>query len=80
MYYSELINIDELIGSVRKLQKIPDENKLQKISEVLSKIDGDHDGSIKLDTVLKVSNMHFFYSKLINCSYIFFLGNRTYWH
>lgn len=73
MYYSELINIDELIGSVRKLQKIPDENKLQKISEVLSKIDGDHDGSIKLDTVLKVNNMHFFLFKtMINFSYIFF--------
>lgn len=51
---SELINIDELIGAVRKLQNIPDEYKLQQISEVLSKIDDDHDGSIRLDTVLKV--------------------------
>jgi LETM1 and EF-hand domain-containing protein 1 len=51
---SELINIDELIGVVRKLQNIPDEDKLQQISEVLSKIDDDHDGSIRLDTVLKV--------------------------
>ncbi|CAH1726698.1 mitochondrial proton/calcium exchanger protein-like [Aphis gossypii] len=51
---SELINIDELIGAVRKLQNIPDEFKLQQISEVLSKIDDDHDGSIRLDTVLKV--------------------------
>lgn len=53
-YESELINIDELIGAVRKLQNIPDEFKLQQISEVLSKIDDDHDGSIRLDTVLKV--------------------------
>lgn len=55
--FSELIKIDELIASVRKLQNIPDEYKLQKISEVLSKIDDDHDGSIRLDTVLKVSYM-----------------------
>lgn len=54
-YYSELIKIDELIASVRKLQNIPDEDKLQKISEILSKIDEDGDGSIRLDTVLKVS-------------------------
>jgi len=52
--FSELINIVELIGVVRKLQSIPDEDKLQQISEVLSKIDDDHDGSIRLDTVLKV--------------------------
>jgi len=52
--FSELINIDELIGVVRKLQNIPDEDKLLQISEVLSKIDDDHDGSIRLDTVLKV--------------------------
>jgi len=53
--FSELINIDELIGAVRKLQNIPDEFKLQQITEVLDKIDEDHDGSIRLDTVLKVS-------------------------
>ncbi|XP_015369714.1 PREDICTED: LETM1 and EF-hand domain-containing protein anon-60Da, mitochondrial-like [Diuraphis noxia] len=51
---SELINIEDLIGAVRKLQNVPDEFKLQQISEVLSKIDDDHDGSIRLDTVLKV--------------------------
>jgi len=51
---SELIKIDELIGAVRKLQNIPDEYKLQQISQVLDKIDDDHDGSIRLDTVLKV--------------------------
>ncbi|XP_050548757.1 mitochondrial proton/calcium exchanger protein-like [Daktulosphaira vitifoliae] len=51
---SELIKIDEIIGAVRKLQNIPDDYKLQQISEVLSKIDDDHDGSIRVDTVLKV--------------------------
>lgn len=58
-FFSELINIDELIGAVRKLQNIPDEFKLQQISEVLSKIDDDHDGSIRLDTVLKVRNKNY---------------------
>jgi Ca2+-binding EF-hand superfamily protein len=64
-YYSELIKIDEIIEAVRKLQNIPDEDKLQQISEVLSKIDNDHDGSIRLDTVLKVSCI----------IYIFFVQN-----
>jgi len=54
-YFSELIKIDELIGAVRKLQNVPDEYKLQQISEVLAQIDDDHDGSIRLETVLKVS-------------------------
>lgn len=53
-FHSKLIKIDELIASVRKLQNVPDEDKLQTISEILSKIDVG-DGSIKLDTVLKVS-------------------------
>lgn len=61
-HYSELIKIDELIGAVRKLQNIPDEYKLQQISEVLDKIDDDHDGSIRLDTVLKVSYLIVFFS------------------
>lgn len=55
LFYSQLIKIDELIESLRKLQSKPDECKLDKIKEVLSKIDRDHDGSIRLDTVLKVS-------------------------
>lgn len=65
LFFSELINIDELIGAVRKLQNIPDEFKLQQISEVLSKIDDDHDGSIRLDTVLKVRFITVSYLKLL---------------
>lgn len=48
------MKIDELIAAIRKIQKIPDEAKLKKISDVLGKIDEDHDGSIRVDTVLKV--------------------------
>lgn len=48
------MKIDELIGAIRKIQKIPDETKVKKIAEVLNEIDEDHDGSIRIDTVLKV--------------------------
>jgi len=40
---------------VRKLQNVPDECKIQKIIKILSKIDNDNDGLIRLDTLLKVS-------------------------
>jgi len=53
--FSELIKIDELIAVVRKLQNVPDECKIQKIIKILSKIDNDNDGSIRIDTLLKVS-------------------------
>lgn len=56
-YDSELIKIDEIIGAVKKLQSVPDEHRLQKISQVLSKLDIDKDGSIPLDTVLKVTTL-----------------------
>lgn len=52
--HDELLRIDELIGAIRKIQKIPDEAKLEKIAAVLGKIDEDRDGSIRVDTVLKV--------------------------
>lgn len=55
IFFSELIKIDELIAVVRKLQNVPDECKIQKIIKILSKIDIDNDGSIRLDTLLKVS-------------------------
>lgn len=55
LYFSESIKIDELIAAVRKLQNVPDECKIQKILKILSKIDNDKDGSIRLDTLLKVS-------------------------
>ncbi|XP_060846596.1 mitochondrial proton/calcium exchanger protein-like [Rhopalosiphum padi] len=51
------IKIDELIAVVRKLQNAPDEHKIQQIIQVLSKIDNDHDGLIKLDILLKVLHL-----------------------
>lgn len=53
--HDELLRIDELIGAIRKIQKIPDESNLEKIAAVLGKIDEDRDGSIRVDTVLKVN-------------------------
>jgi len=53
--FSELIKIDELIAVVRRLKNVPDECTIQKIIKILSKIDSDNDGSIRIDTLLKVS-------------------------
>lgn len=50
----ELLRIDELINVIRKIQKVPDDSRLDRISEVLDKMDADNDGAIRLDTVLKV--------------------------
>lgn len=49
------MKIDELLGAIRKIQKIPDEAKVKKIAEVLSKFDEDQDGAVRIDIVLKVS-------------------------
>lgn len=50
----ELLKIDELIAAIHKIQKVPDASRLERISEVLGKIDLDKDGVVKLDDVLKV--------------------------
>ncbi|XP_075222913.1 mitochondrial proton/calcium exchanger protein-like isoform X2 [Lycorma delicatula] len=50
----ELLKIDDLIGVIRKIQKVPDDSRLDRISEVLDKMDADQDGAIRVDTVLKV--------------------------
>jgi LETM1 and EF-hand domain-containing protein 1 len=49
------VSIAELMNAIRQIQKVPDAAKLQRISEVLGKIDDDRDGSIRVDDVLKVS-------------------------
>lgn len=50
----EMIQIDELLCAIRKLQKVPNDSVLKQIEVILSKMDADHDGSIKVDDVLKV--------------------------
>lgn len=50
----ELVKIDELISVIKKIQNVPDQHRLQRITEILAKIDDDRDGSIKIEDVLKV--------------------------
>lgn len=50
----ELVKIDELITAIKRIQSVPDDHRLQRIAEILAKIDDDRDGSIKIEDVLKV--------------------------
>lgn len=50
----ELVKIDELISAIKKMQSVPDQHRLQRIAEILAKIDNDRDGAIKIEDVLKV--------------------------
>lgn len=56
----DIVKIDELLDSVKKMQKIPDKFVLHQIQTMLSKMDDDHDGSIKVEDVLKVRNVYLF--------------------
>lgn len=51
---AELIRIDELIAAIKQIQKLPDDHRLSRITEILGKIDDDRDGAIKIEDVLKV--------------------------
>ncbi|KOB70853.1 Uncharacterized protein OBRU01_12996 [Operophtera brumata] len=50
----QLIQIDELMQSIKSLQKVPDEAKLKLIQDVLGRLDDDFDGQLKIDDVLKM--------------------------
>ncbi|KAL0830377.1 hypothetical protein ABMA28_002563 [Loxostege sticticalis] len=50
----QLIQIDELMHSIKSLQKVPDEAKLKLIQDVLGRMDDDFDGQLKIDDVLKI--------------------------
>ncbi|XP_061714054.1 mitochondrial proton/calcium exchanger protein [Cydia pomonella] len=50
----QLIHIDELMHSIKSLQKVPDEAKLKLIQDVLGRLDDDFDGQLKVDDVLKM--------------------------
>ncbi|XP_076279143.1 leucine zipper and EF-hand containing transmembrane protein 1 [Lasioglossum baleicum] len=50
----EVVKIDELITAIKKIQNVPDEHRLQRIVEILAKMDDDRDGAIKIEDVLKV--------------------------
>ncbi|XP_020293379.1 LETM1 domain-containing protein LETM2, mitochondrial [Pseudomyrmex gracilis] len=50
----ELVKIDELVAAIKQIQNVPDDHRLKRITEILGKIDNDHDGAIKIEDVLKV--------------------------
>lgn len=49
-----IISINELVLAIRRIQKISDDTRLQRIADVLEKMDEDHDGAVEIDNVLKV--------------------------
>jgi LETM1 and EF-hand domain-containing protein 1, mitochondrial len=49
-----MVSISELMSAVRQIQKVPDAQKMESIAQVLSKIDDDRDGTVRVDDVLKV--------------------------
>ena len=49
---ADVIGLNELLESMRRLQKLPDETRLQRIVEVL---DTDQDGQIDINDALRVS-------------------------
>ncbi|KAG5682035.1 hypothetical protein PVAND_011427 [Polypedilum vanderplanki] len=50
----ELVRIDEMMNAIRKIQKVSDESVLEQIEKLLSRIDDDRDGSLKVEDVLKI--------------------------
>ncbi|XP_060526816.1 mitochondrial proton/calcium exchanger protein [Cylas formicarius] len=50
----ELLKIDDIIAAIHKIKDVPDQSRLEKIEKVLRKIDDDHDGSLKVEDVVKV--------------------------
>ncbi|XP_023218269.1 mitochondrial proton/calcium exchanger protein-like [Centruroides sculpturatus] len=49
-----IISINELVLAIRRIQKISDDTRLQRIADVLEKMDEDHDGAVEIENVLKV--------------------------
>lgn len=49
-----LVTVQDLLGAVRGLQKVPDSRMLERISEVVASMDEDSDGVVKLEHVNKV--------------------------
>ena len=49
-----LVTVQDLLAAVRSLQQVPDSEMLERISEVIARMDEDSDGVIKLEHVNKV--------------------------
>ncbi|XP_008200628.2 mitochondrial proton/calcium exchanger protein [Tribolium castaneum] len=50
----ELLKIDDIIDAIKHIKGVSDESRVDQIVKVLKKMDDDHDGSIKVEDVLKV--------------------------
>ncbi|KAJ8961953.1 hypothetical protein NQ314_005855 [Rhamnusium bicolor] len=50
----ELLKIDDIIKAINKIKDVPDQSRIDQITNVLRKMDADRDGSLKIDDVLKV--------------------------
>lgn len=51
----ELLQIDDIISAINKIKDVPDQSKIDQITNLLRKMDADRDGSLKVDDVLRVS-------------------------
>ncbi|XP_075169588.1 leucine zipper and EF-hand containing transmembrane protein 1 [Haematobia irritans] len=50
----DIVQIEDLVQTIKKLKQTSDESRLKQIENVLSKLDADKDGAISVDEVLKV--------------------------
>ncbi|KAG5888937.1 hypothetical protein JTB14_006304 [Gonioctena quinquepunctata] len=50
----ELLKIDDIMAAITKIKDVPDQSKIDQITNVLKRMDDDHDGSLKIEDVLKV--------------------------
>ncbi|KAK9509167.1 hypothetical protein O3M35_006542 [Rhynocoris fuscipes] len=53
----ETLRIDDLINTLRKLHSKEDVSRLERIKEILSKMDADRDGAVRVDVVLKMLDL-----------------------
>lgn len=49
-----IISINELVLAIRRIQKVSDDTRLQRIADVLERMDIDHDGAVEIDHCMKV--------------------------
>lgn len=66
-----VLQINELLNSMKQFKKADDGTKLSRIIEVLDTMDLDHDGEIELDHVVKVCHCCLFLKPNINPKFPF---------
>lgn len=54
IFREEVVAIDDLIATIRQIQKVPDSARLERLQDALGKLDDDKDGAIPVDDLLKV--------------------------